>query len=100
MLRSTALRNEALPSIVDFVVKNLQGVTIYDDIKTINMAFKTANVDPDVIINEMHGTNVEEELRSGHLHFLVDSQFEKAKHVFFIYEVGYLNETVVNKKLD
>ena len=99
LLRSTALQNQALPSIVIFVVKNLQGVTIYVDIKTLNMAFKTANVDPDVIINEMHDTKVEEELRSGQLLFLVDSQFENPKHIFFIYEVGNLNETVVNKNL-
>ena len=38
-------------------------------------------------------------MRSCH-HFLVDSELEGARHNVFNYAVGYLNETIVNEKLD
>ena len=60
---------------------------------------KTANFDPDDIINEVDDTNLKEDLRSCQ-HFLVDSELERARHKVFNYAVGILNAKIVDKNLN
>ena len=61
--------------------------------------FKTANVDPDDITNEVNDANLKEELHSRQ-HFLVDSKLEKTRHKVFSYAVETVNERIVKEKLD
>ena len=59
----------------------------------------TRDVDVAHIVREVEDHSLREELRSCQ-HFLVDSEFERARHKVFNYAVETLNETIVNEKLD
>ena len=61
------------------------------------VAIKTANVDPDDIINEVDDANLKEELRSCQ-HFLVDSELERARHKVFNYAIENFNAKIVDEK--
>ena len=60
---------------------------------------KTTKFDPDDIINEVDDMNLKEKLRSCQ-NFLVNSEFERARHKVFIYSIENLNATKVDEKLD
>ena len=60
---------------------------------------KTANADPDGIINEGVDANLKEELRSCQ-HFLIDSELKRARHKVFTYAKENLNAKIVDEKLD
>ena len=57
------------------------------------------DVDVEHIVGDVEDEWSREELRSRQ-HFLVDSEFERARHKVFNYAVETLNETIVNEKLD
>ena len=59
----------------------------------------TRDVDVEYIVADVEDHRLREKLRSCQ-HFLVDSEFERARHNVFIYAVETLNETIVNEKLD
>ena len=59
----------------------------------------TGDVDVGHILGDVEDHRLREELRSCH-NFLVNSEFEKARHKVFNYAVESLNETTVNEKLD
>ena len=56
-------------------------------------------MDVEHIVGDVEDHRLREELRSCP-HFLVDLEFERARHKVFNYAVETLNETIVNKKLD
>ena len=60
---------------------------------------RTKNVDVEHIVGDVEDQSLREELRSCQ-HFLVDSEFERARHKVFNYAVETLNETIVKEKLD
>ena len=51
------------------------------------------------IVGDVEDHRLKEELRSCQ-HFLVDSEFERARHKVINYAVETLNETIVNEKND
>ena len=57
------------------------------------------DVDLEHIVGDVEDQRLREELRSCQ-HFLVDSEFERARHKVFNNAVETLNETIVNEKLD
>ena len=59
----------------------------------------TRDVDVKHIVGDVEDHSLREELRSCQ-HFLVDSEFERARHKVFNYAVETLNETIVNEKVD
>ena len=59
----------------------------------------TRNVAVEHKVGDFEDHSLGEELRSCQ-HFLVDSEFERARHKVFNYAVETLNETIVNEKLD
>ena len=59
----------------------------------------TRDVDVLHIVGDVEDHRLGEELRS-YQHFLVDSDFERARHKVINYAVEALNETIVNEKLD
>ena len=60
---------------------------------------KAANVDPDVIINEVDDLNLKAEVRSCQ-HFFVDTELERARHKVFNFAIENLNATIVHRKTD
>ena len=60
---------------------------------------KSANVDPDVIINEVDDANLKEELCSCQ-YFIVDSELERARHNVFNYAIENLNTKIMDEKHD
>ena len=60
---------------------------------------RTRDVDVEHIVGDVEDHRLREELRSCQ-QFLVDSEFERARHKVFNYAVETLNETIVNEKLD
>ena len=54
-------------------------------------------MDVEHIVGDVEDQGLREELRSCQ-HFLVDSEFERARHRVFNYAVETLNETIVNEK--
>ena len=93
--------NPTLSSNVNFVAKSIRYFTLYVSIKTANWAFfiKSTNVDLYDSINEFDDTNLKEKLISCQ-HFLVDSEFERARHKVFNYAIENFNATIVVEKLD
>ena len=59
----------------------------------------TKSVDVEHIVGEVEDHSLREELRSCQ-HFLVDSEFERARHKVFNYALETLNETILNEKPD
>ena len=59
----------------------------------------TRDVDVEYIVGDVENHRLREELRSCQ-HFLVDSEFERARHKVFNYAVETSNETIVKEKLD
>ena len=60
---------------------------------------RTRDVDVEHIVGDVEDHRLREELRSCQ-HFLVDSQFERARQKVFKYAVETLKETIVDEKLD
>ena len=60
---------------------------------------RTRDVDVKHIVGDVEDHRLREKLRSCQ-HFLVDSEFERARHKVFNYALETLNETFVNEKLD
>ena len=60
---------------------------------------KTANVDPDDIINKIFDANLEEELRLWHF-FHVDSELERPRRKVFNYAMKNINAELVEETLD
>ena len=56
-------------------------------------------MDVEHIVGDVADQRLREELRSC-LHFLVDSELERARHKIFNYAVETLNETIVKEKFD
>ena len=59
----------------------------------------TRDVEVEHIVGDVEDHSLREELRSCH-HFLVDSEFERARHKVSKYAVETLIETILNEKLD
>ena len=59
----------------------------------------TANVDPEDIINEVDGTNLEEELHYFQ-YFLSESELERARHKVLNYAIENFNAKIMNEKID
>ena len=60
---------------------------------------RTRDVDVEHIVGDVEDHMLREELHSCQ-YFLVDSELEGTRHNVFNYALGYLNETIVNEKLD
>ena len=60
---------------------------------------KTTTVEIDGILNDIDDANVKEELQSSE-HFLVDSEYEQARHTVFNYAIENLNAKIVDEKHD
>ena len=59
----------------------------------------TKDVDVEHMVRDVEDHSLSEELRFRQ-HFLVDSEFERARHKLFNYAVEPLNETIANEKFD
>ena len=57
------------------------------------------DVDVEHVVGDAEDHRLRKEMRSCQ-HFLVDSELERARHKVFNYAVEFLNETIVNEKLD
>ena len=62
-------------------------------------AFKTANNDPEKIINGVYDTNPKDDLRSCE-YFSVSSELQKARNNVFSYAIQKLKAAIVDEKLD
>ena len=60
---------------------------------------RTRDVDVELIVGDVEDHRLREELRCCQ-HFLVDSEFERARHKVFNYALETLDETIKNEKLD
>ena len=65
----------------------------------VQIGSRTRDVDVEHILGDVEDHSLREELHPCQ-HFLVDSNFERARHKVFNYAVETLNETIVNEKLD
>ena len=98
MLKSTAPQNLSLHTGVNFVTNSFHALRQHKNSKH-GFTIKTANVEPDNIINKCDNLNLREELLSSK-QILLYCELEKALHKVFNYSVGNLNETLVNGKFD
>ena len=90
------------PSSVNFVLKSFQDFTLYVNLETLNTACRS---DPEQeiwtcnTVGDVEDLRLREKLRSCQ-HLLTDSELERSRHKVFNYAVEFLNEAIVNEKLD